>query len=172
MSSGSVWSTAHDVFLEMLLCLLSLLCRLLFSLSELVTWTLYSILSHLVCGTAHLLVDPRSVRLVELTGEVIEIDSAGVLFDWSAPPDTVVRMWLGPPYSVLNAFMNVLRIGEVVAKIANESCIWVKTEANTPSRVGSRLSYWNSSQWRRRMAGMIILEAFSASWCQCVLESG
>lgn len=98
-------------------------------------------LSHLVCGTAHLLVYPRSVRLVELTGEVVEMDSSGVLLGWSAPPDTVVRIWLGPPYWVFNAFMNVLRIGDVVAKIANASCIWVKTEANTPSKVGSRLSY-------------------------------
>lgn len=55
-------------------------------------------LSHLVCGTAHLLVDPGSVRLVELTGEVMEMDSPGVLLASPVPPDTVVRMWLGPPY--------------------------------------------------------------------------
>lgn len=75
----------------MLLCLLSSLCWLLLSLSEVVTWTLYSMLSHLVCGTAHLVADPGSVWLLELTGELIEMDAPGVLLAWSAVPDTAVR---------------------------------------------------------------------------------
>lgn len=48
-------------------------------------------LSHLVCGTAHLVADPGSVWLLELTGELIEMDAPGVLLAWSAVPDTAVR---------------------------------------------------------------------------------